>query len=48
MDVHCYSGRALGRDPLEEGGCTDPDDKGLGLHWYAIDMYTGSRVEEAH
>ena len=27
---------------------TNPDDKGLSLHWYAIEMYTGSRVEEAH
>ena len=26
----------------------NPDDKGLSLHWYAIEMYTGSRVEEAH
>ena len=27
---------------------SSPDDKGLSLHWYAIEMYTGSRVEEAH
>ena len=26
---------------------TNPDDKGLSLHWYAIEMHTGSRVEEA-
>ena len=41
------------RDPRVETldkkeSCTNPDDKGLSLHWYAIETYTGSRVEEAH
>ena len=36
------------RDPVEKESCTNPDDKGLSLHWYAIEMNTGSRFEEAH
>ena len=27
---------------------TNPDDKVLSLHWYTIETYSGSRVEEAH
>ena len=25
-----------------------PDDKGLSLHWYAIETCTGCMVQEAH
>ena len=32
----------------EKESYTNPDDKGLSLHWYAIETYTGSRGEEAH
>ena len=33
---------------LKKESYTNPDDKGLSLHWYAIKTYTCSRVEEAH
>ena len=38
----------LGRDPVKKESYTNPDDKWLSLHWYTIEMYTGSRVEETH
>ena len=46
--THYCSERPLGRDHEYKESYTNPDDKGLSLHWYAIEMHTGSRVEEAH
>ena len=46
-DIKQMHTAALG-DPVKKESYTNPDDKELSLHWYAIEMYTGSRVEEAH